>query len=206
MRDDPREHWQRVYRATKAAEASWFQPVPERSLELIHLTGIPASAPILDVGGGSSTLADHLVMAGFRDVTVLDVAPLSLSAAQARLGAAATQVHWITADITEFRPVRPYALWHDRAVFHFLVEPIRRQRYLDVLRTTLAAGGHLILAAFGPDGPTHCSGLPVQRYSADQLVALLGPGFSLVQSGVEDHVTPQGHRQQFVYGWWRRTR
>ena len=206
MKDDPREHWQRVYRATKPAEASWFQPVPERSLELIRLTGIPPGAPILDVGGGSSTLADHLAMAGFQDVTVLDVAPLSLNAAQARLGVTATQVHWITADITEFRPERSYALWHDRAVFHFLVEPRRRQRYLDVLRTTLAAGGHLIVAAFGPEGPARCSGLPVLRYSADQLGALLGPGFSLVQSEVEDHVTPQGHRQQFVYGWWRRTR
>ena len=205
MGDAPREHWQKIYKGTGVANVSWYQAVPQTSLELIRATGIAPTAPILDVGGGASTLADHLLAAGFRDVTVLDIASLGLGAAQARLGTAATRIHWITADITQFRPERQYALWHDRAVFHFLIDPIHRRRYVDVLRTALAPGGYLILAAFGPEGPTRCSGLAVQRYSTHEMEALLGRGFTPVQSRTEEHVTPQGKRQQFVYGMWVRT-
>jgi trans-aconitate methyltransferase len=203
MADAPRDHWQTVYGQRSIPELSWYQPKPERSLELIRETGVPPTAPILDVGGGASTLVDYLLAAAFTDLTVLDVAPLALAAARARLGRAAGRVHWITTDITEFRPSRRYALWHDRAVLHFLRDPVQRQHYLDVLEAALAPVGNVILATFGPDGPTHCSGLEVQRYSADQLSALLGSGFDLVQSVLEDHVTPGGQRQQFLYGWWR---
>jgi SAM-dependent methyltransferase len=198
----PEAHWRKVYQARSAPELSWYQPVPERSIELILATGIPRTAPILDVGGGASTLVDHLLGEGFTDLTILDLAPLALAAAKTRLGPATEQVQWITADITEFRPARRYALWHDRAVFHFLVGAARRQRYLDVLKGTLAPGGHLVLGTFGPQGPTQCSGLEVQRYSVEELGAVLGPGLHLVRSNVEDHITPSGSRQQFLYGWW----
>jgi hypothetical protein len=57
----------------------------------------------------------------------------------------------------------------------------------------------VILATFGPDGPTHCSGLPVVRYSAEELTQLLGPGFQIISSRQTDHATPSGAIQQFVY-------
>lgn len=205
MTDPVKQHWQRLYQTADVSRVSWHQAVPERSLELFRATGIAPTAPILDVGGGASTLVDHLLEAGFRDVSVLDLAPLALATAQERLGTAASQVRWIAADITEFQPARQYALWHDRAVFHFLIDQGRRERYLHVLRRALAPGGHLILATFGPSGPTHCSGLPVERYSAEQLGAALGSGFRLARSLLEEHVTPNGGRQQFLYGWWKAT-
>lgn len=203
MSVDPKDHWQTLYGKRHFSEVSWYQSLPEPSLELIRETGVPKTAPILDVGGGASTLVDHLLAEGFSDLTVLDLAPLALAAARARLGAAAERVKWIAADITEFRPSRRYALWHDRAVLHFLRDPVQRQRYLDVLQAALAPAGHVIIATFGPEGPTRCSGLEVQRYSAEQLGALLGSGYHLVRGALEDHVTPGGRRQQFLYGWWR---
>jgi trans-aconitate methyltransferase len=157
----------------------------------------------LDVGGGASTLVDHLLAAGHTDVSVLDIEPAALAKSRARLGAAASQVEWIAADVTEFRPSRRYALWHDRAVFHFLVDPGARDRYLDVLRQALRGGGDVILAGFGPQGPTRCSGLAVRRYSAEDLGALLGESFALRQSFLDAHTTPAGSSQQFLYGWWR---
>jgi SAM-dependent methyltransferase len=203
MSDELRDHWQRVYATRAPTEVSWYQPIPEGSLALIREAGVPLDAALLDVGGGASTLVDHLVADGYTDVTVLDIAAAALAAARARLGEAAAHVQWIEADITGFAPERRYALWHDRAVFHFLVEPDRRQRYLDVLGTALAPGGHLILATFGPLGPTRCSGKPVQRYSAADLDALLAPRYRLVRSEIEDHLTPAGQPQQFLYGWWQ---
>ncbi|HET9275813.1 MAG TPA: class I SAM-dependent methyltransferase [Gemmatimonadales bacterium] len=204
MQRDESDHWQEVYDTKAPAQVSWYQLVPEQSLEYIRRTGMPRTTPVLDVGGGASTLVDHLLREGWTDVTVLDIAPGGLGAARARLGAEAERVTWIVADITAFSPARRFGIWHDRAVFHFLVDPAGRERYLAVLRAALAPGGWLVLAVFGPAGPTRCSGLPVERYSAEAVSDLLGPGFRLVATDLEDHVTPGGQAQQFMYGLWRR--
>jgi trans-aconitate methyltransferase len=201
--DDQRTHWEAVYRTKAATETSWYQPVLQRSLELIQAAAVPPEAAILDVGGGASTLVDHLLAAGFTDVTVLDIASTALAQARTRLGAKAACVQWIAADITTWQPTRRYVVWHDRAVFHFLVDPALRARYLDSLRAALAPGGHVVIATFGPEGPTRCSGLDVQRYSTETLSAAFGSAFRLMRSQLEEHVTPAGKRQQFLYCWWR---
>jgi SAM-dependent methyltransferase len=150
-------------------------------------------------------LVDHLLGSGYSDVTALDIAPAALERARARLGAAAARVDWIAADVTDFRPRRRYALWHDRAVFHFLVTPAERQKYLSVLSAALEPKGHLILATFGPQGPTRCSGLAIQRYSEGDLSVLLGPSFQLRRHGLETHRTPTGCYQEFLWSWWQAT-
>jgi SAM-dependent methyltransferase len=202
---DPAAHWQRLYETRSADEVSWYEPVPERSLELIRATGITLQAPILDVGGGASLLVDHLLASGYTDISVLDLAPAALEQARARLGPAAARVTWIVADITSFVPERRYMLWHDRAVLHFLLRPEEQRRYLAALRKGLAPHGHLVLATFGPEGPERCSGLAVQRYSAAALEVLLGPGFQLRSSRIEQHRTPGGETQEFLYTWWQAT-
>jgi hypothetical protein len=195
-------HWQRIYQTRPTTEVSWYEPVPQTSLDLIRATGLPGSAPIIDVGSGDSHLVDHLLESGYSDVTVLDIATSALERSRARLGAAAERVDWIAADITSFRPKRRYALWHDRAVFHFLVTPAEQQKYLSVLTTALAAKGHLILATFGPQGPTRCSGLPIRRYSVNDLDVLFGSSFQLRRQSLENHRTPTGRDQQFLWSWW----
>lgn len=202
---DPAAHWQRLYETRSADQVSWYEPVPERSVALIRETGMPLEAPILDVGGGASLLADHLLASGYTDISVLDLSPAALEQARARLGPAAGRVTWIAADITSFVPERRYVLWHDRAVFHFLLRPGEQRRYLAALRKGLAPHGHLVLATFGPGGPERCSGLPVQRYSAAAIEVLLGPGFQLRSSRIEQHRTPGGETQEFLYAWWQAT-
>lgn len=203
MNDLRKNHWDRVYAAKGPTELSWYQPVPSRSLALIRATGTPLISPILDVGGGTSTLVDHLLDAGYEDVSVLDIAGSALDQARARLGAATGQVNWVEAEITKFEPLRAYAVWHDRAVFHFLTERAERERYLEVLRRALQPRGHFVLATFGPEGPTRCSGLKVQRYSVEQVGALLGRDFQLRTHVLDEHRTPMGTAQQFLYGWWQ---
>lgn len=171
---------------------------------MICSTGVPLDAPILDVGGGASTLVDHLLDKGYRDVSVLDIAASAFTQAKARLGANATQVTWIESDVTQFEPSRSYAVWHDRAVFHFLTKAADRDRYLEVMRKSLRPQGHFLLSTFGPEGPTQCSGLPVQRYSVEMLNELLEPDFKLRACEIEEHRTPTGGRQEFLYSWWER--
>jgi len=197
------EHWERVYSNKEATELSWYQPRSEVSLRLITQTGVQSNDPILDAGGGASTLVDNLQEQGFRDITVLDISATALERAKARMGDSARTVHWVTADVTAFSPTRQYALWHDRAVFHFLVEQHDRDRYLDALLATLRPRGHLVLATFGPDGPLRCSGLEICRYSSEQLQEIFDAHFELRHHELHDHVTPAGASQQFIYSWWQ---
>jgi SAM-dependent methyltransferase len=203
MVPNPRQHWQAIYETKTPTDASWYEPVPQRSLDLIQAAGLPPEAALLDVGGGASTLVDHLLAAGFSDVTVLDVAPAALEKSRARLGAAGDVVQWIAADLTAWKPPRRYDLWHDRAVFHFLVDPELRDRYIGVLKDALTPGAYVVMATFGPQGPVRCSGLEVQRYSVEDLGRVLGAKFRLLASHVDEHVTPGGQVQQFVYGLWQ---
>lgn len=197
------EHWNQLYRVKSAAELSWYESHSRRSLQSIQEIGVSSDAPILDVGGGASVLVDDLLSLGYADVTVLDLAPAALAQSRERLGAAAQRVTWIATDVTTFRPTRRYAVWHDRGVLHFLLSSSEQEQYVAVLRSALASGGHVIVATFGPDGPIRCSGLPVQCYSAEMISSLLGEGFELRGSVLEDHHTPAGVAQQFLYTRWQ---
>lgn len=203
MNESRRAHWQQVYKEKEPTEVSWYQPVPEKSLELIRATGLPKNAPILDAGGGASRLVDHLLRDGYTDISVLDISANALDRTRFRLGEFADAVNWIEADATLFQPVRRYALWHDRAVFHFLTEVEDRDDYIDVVTRALSPGGAFVLATFGPEGPLRCSGLDIQRYGIEQLQDLLGSRFHLGGDELEGHVTPTGSTQQFLYSWWR---
>jgi SAM-dependent methyltransferase len=194
------EHWDRVYRTKRPDEVSWFRTHLDTSLELVRATGVATDAPILDVGGGASTLVDDLLTAGYSDVTVLDVSAAALDCARGRLGRHATDVTWVAADITrvDLSPAH-FHVWHDRAVFHFLTEPDDRRRYVEQVRRAVAPGGYVVIATFGADGPQRCSGLPTARYDAEALHAEFGDEFQIVDRRQELHRTPGGIDQQFVY-------
>lgn len=206
MSSSRRNHWNGVYRKKHYTDVSWYQAVPDTSLEYILATGISRDDPIIDIGGGASLLVDCLIDHAFTDVSVLDVSAGALEQAKARLGERATRVHWIESDVADFEPDRTFAVWHDRAALHFLVDAGDRERYVDVLRRSLRLGGYVILATFGPDGPLKCSGLEIRRYNIELTRALLGPGFELQGHRIEDHGTPGGAAQQFLYSSWIRTR
>ncbi len=198
-------HWEGVYQDRAHTQVSWYQARPALSLRLIDNAGIDRHDAIIDVGGGASTLVDHLLAAGYDDITVLDLADKALAQARTRLDDRGDDVNWLVADVTEFVAEREYALWHDRAVLHFLTAEQQRDRYVSVLRRSLPVGGHLVLATFGPDGPLKCSGLEIRRYNADMLCELLGPGFELQEQELEQHQTPAGANQEFLYTRWIRT-
>jgi len=120
--------------------------------------------------------------------------------AKARLGDRAHVVNWLLGDVTTIALKRhQYDVWHDRAVFHFLTAPAARAAYVRQAAHAVKPGGHVIVAAFGPQGPLQCSGLNVVRYDPDALHGEFGTGFRLVRHLTELHRTPAGSIQQFTY-------
>ncbi|HVS61509.1 MAG TPA: class I SAM-dependent methyltransferase [Gemmatimonadaceae bacterium] len=197
---DRKAHWERVYATKRSTEMSWYQQQPARSLELLAQTGLAPDSAIIDVGGGDSTLVDTLVERRLGRVTVLDLSGAALARARARLGSRAGEVTWLEADVTraELGP-QAYDFWHDRAVFHFLTDAEDRRAYVDQVRRSVKPGGHVLVATFAEDAPARCSGLPVVRYSADSLHSEFGPEFHMLTSEREDHRTPWGTAQPFLY-------
>lgn len=200
-----KKHWDAIYESRQAQQVSWFQEHAALSLQFIRDTGVAADAHILDVGAGASVLVDDLLNAGYRKLSVLDISASALQAAQARLGTAASRVNWIVADVTRLDlPAASVDVWHDRAVFHFLTDPLDRQRYVQTVLHAVKPGGHVIIATFAEDGPLKCSGLDIVRYRPDTLHQEFGSGFELVKSEKELHRTPSGAGQNFVYCYCRR--
>lgn len=193
-------HWQKTYSSNPVEKLGWYEPHLQTSLGWIKTLGLSPDAPIIDVGGGASTLVDDLLALGHRSITVLDISDHALSLAKARLGKQADLVTWWCGDITgDELPAHQYELWHDRAVFHFLTNPEQQEKYREKLLKALRPEGQVIMGTFSPEAPPKCSGLPVQRYSARQLSEALGEEFELLRSQKELHTTPGGVEQMYLY-------
>lgn len=197
-------HWDAAYHQGEATR-SWFQEEAIPSLRMLDAAGVNTDAGVIDVGGGASHLVDALLARGHADLAVLDVSARAIELAQARLRDSAGGVTWIVADLFHWRPARSYDVWHDRAFLHFLTTRSERRRYLEALHAATSPGSVAVLATFAPDGPDHCSGLPVERYDADALARLLGADWPLVTSEREEHVTPAGVVQPFTWAAFRRS-
>lgn len=167
--------------------------------------GASATDSLIDIGGGATTLVDALLRRGYRDVTELDVSAVAIDAAQRRLGERTPGVTWVVSDHADWRPGRTYHVWHDRAVLHFLTDEAAQRRYVETLAEATAAGSVAIIATFAPNGPDHCSGLPVIRYGADDLARLLRERWQPIVSRGEAHRTPAGGEQRFTWAAFRRT-
>ncbi len=197
---DPKAHWDAVYRTKQPTEVSWYRRHLQVSLGLIADAAPSRDAHVIDVGGGESTLVDDLLARGYRNVSVLDISATAIEVARRRLGADADRVEWLCGDVRTLAFARHrYDVWHDRAVFHFLTDEHDRRAYVRQVAHAVKPGGFVIVATFGPEGPTKCSGLAVERYDAQRLHDEFGTRFELVKHLTELHHTPAGAVQQFIY-------
>ena len=202
MSTDRKQHWENVYHTKQPSQVSWTQTVPQTSLNFIRGLNLPKHAPIIDIGGGDSRLADFLLDDGYNNITVLDISAAALDRAKARLGDRADQVKWIVADITEFKAETQYAVWLDRAVFHFLTTGEQISAYLSIAKDSVT--DYLVIGTFSENGPQKCSGLDIKQYSETTLEQCFADGFKKMQCLVEDHVTPFDTVQNFVFCSFRR--
>lgn len=196
---DRKAHWEKIYSTKSHKEVSWFAEHVSNSLSLIARGNLPKDTPVIDIGGGASTLVDDLIETGYSDITVLDISGAALEIARMRLEAMSSTVRWIEDDVlTSELGGREYGLWHDRAVFHFLTGQEERDRYLRQVETHLRIGGVLVLSVFADDGPEKCSGLTVKRHDEEEILRFFGAGFRQVHSERSIHVTPAKSDQRFV--------
>jgi hypothetical protein len=197
MNKTTQNHWDTVYKTTNSNQVSWTQDVPKTSLDFIHSFGLSKKAKIIDVGGGDSKLVDYLLDEGFENITVLDISAQALAKAKLRLGDRAEKVNWVVSDITEFKPDRSFDIWHDRATFHFLTTTDQIGKYIDIARNFVA--GFITIGTFSENGPEKCSGLQIKQYSEEKLIAKLKNGFDKIKCVTEDHTTPFGTSQNFLF-------
>lgn len=197
MNSERKQHWETVYKTKNPDEVSWTQEIPKMSLAFINSFGLDRSVKIIDIGGGDSKLVDCLLDQGFEDITVLDISEKSLEKAKLRLGEKANNVTWIVSDITEFEPKETYDIWHDRAAFHFLTTEEEIENYKSIVEK--AVRGYLVIGTFSENGPLKCSGLEIAQYNVEKLSAIFDNNFEKISSVLEDHETPFGTKQNFLF-------
>lgn len=194
------KHWKNIYQNKDSRQVSWFQEHADTSIRLIQEQVYDKHANIIDVGAGASVLVDELINSNYQNIDVLDISSEALDVAKQRLGEQSKKVNWHLSDIlTANLPRYYYDVWHDRAVFHFLTEEDDRKKYVKQVFGALKPGGKVIISTFGPDGPLKCSGLPIVRYDHESLHEEFGAAFTLLEHGEEDHLTPEGSVQKFIY-------
>jgi SAM-dependent methyltransferase len=201
---DKKAHWEQVYGSKAPDAVSWYAPHLETSLKLIHQVEVNKDAAIIDIGGGESTLVDDLITEGYQNISVLDISQKAIDVSKERIGNPANKVDWHCSDITQATlPQNYFDVWHDRAVFHFLIEEAQRVKYVEQVKRSVKHGGCVIVSTFGPEGPEQCSGLDVVRYDTDNLHEQFGKSFKLIDSFKEIHKTPMGTTQQFLYSFYK---
>ena len=194
-----KSHWENIYTTKSLEEVSWHQPIPVTSLQFFTENAISLDAKIIDIGGGDSFLIDNLLKLGYTNLTVLDISAAAIDRAKVRLNANASKVNWIIADITKFEPKESYDFWHDRAVFHFLTEPIEIEKYQKLVASAVNKNGTLIVGTFSEKGPLKCSGIEIKRYSESELIRCFANDFKAVEHFQVDHETPFKTIQNFTF-------
>ncbi len=196
---DRQQHWENIYQTKLLNEVSWFQPNPVTSLDFIKELDIPASAKIIDIGGGDSFLADYLLKMGYEDISLLDISETAIERAKVRLGERADKVTWITSDITNFKPTEQYDCWHDRAAFHFLTTEKDIAKYIEIVQQSITPDGKVIIGTFSESGPKKCSGIEIQQYSEESLTHRMEKYFEKIKCIYVDHKTPFDTLQNFIF-------
>ena len=194
-----KEHWELVHSKKKENEVSWFQPFPHESIKFIKNLKLSLNDNIIDVGAGDSRLVDNLLEMGFRNIDVLDISKSAISKAKKRLGVKSSLINWIVCDINNFKPIKKYKLWHDRAAFHFLRKEIEINNYVDLASSSISKNGKMIIATFSSNGPEKCSGIRVSRYNLESIKKQFNNYFILDNHLITNHSTPFNTIQEFIF-------
>ncbi|WP_373707675.1 class I SAM-dependent methyltransferase [Kaistella sp.] len=197
MNLDRKKHWETVYETKSPEQVSWTQEIPKTSLAFIKSFGLARSAKIIDIGGGDSTLVDHLLNEGFENITVLDISEKSLEKVKLRLGEKGKDITWIVSEILDFESTETYDIWHDRAAFHFLTDEEEIEKYKSIVAK--AVQSYLVIGTFSENGPLKCSGLEISQYSEEKLISTFEDHFEKIETVLEDHETPFGTTQNFLF-------
>jgi SAM-dependent methyltransferase len=197
--DFTKEHWENVFATKGETEVSWYQNIPETSLQLIKACRLPKNAKIIDIGGGDSYLIDSLMEIGYTNLYLLDISEKAIERSKKRLGEKAKFVTFIVSDVLDFNPTEKFDAWHDRASFHFLTNEVDILKYKAIVSNALNSNGNFLLGTFSDEGPLKCSGLEITQYSVEKILDLLEDTFEMENCFTEDHETPFETSQNFIF-------
>ncbi len=190
------KHWDTIFQNADYTQVLWHQKSPEKSLSLIkHYSDVDAN--LIDVGCGASYLVDALLENHYHNITLLDTAKYSLEIVKERIHN--DDVTFVNTDLLNFSTNTAYALWHDRAVFHFLCTKEERENYFKVLIQTLKPEGIAIISTFRVDGPIQCAGLDIVQYDHNKMHNELPSQLELLESEEYLHITPKDSEQEYIY-------
>ena len=199
MNSDLKSHWENIYSTKNEDGVSWFQEYPKTSIDLIEKYSSNKSISIIDIGSGRSRILKNLIDNEFENLTYLDISEEASFKSKISLGNKQDLVQWHVANVLDFNTDNNFAIWHDRAVFHFLISKEDVEKYKQVALKNIVKGGYLILGTFSENGPEKCSELNVSRYSPESLKKIFYPEFKMIESFTIDHKTPFDTNQNFLF-------
>lgn len=197
MSDNFRDtYWDSIHES-KGHDVSWWQTADQLWMDVVESTGLTHGG-VVDVGAGQSEFLIAMHTRGFQPLYANDISASALSELKKQAATEGVTLFAFAGDVTALELPETVELWHDRAVFHFFVEEENQLAYKAALSRNTHIGSFAIISTFSPRGPETCSGLPVQRWSADELVAFFGTSWELTNSTVREHHTPWDSAQEFT--------
>ena len=160
-------------------ELPWDTGHPEPLLVEFVTSGRVQPARTLEIGAGTGPNALWLAERGF-DVLGIDVAPLAVERANAKLNGRALRCRFASLDFLSGSPPEDFFEFiFDRGCFHVFDEPEERARFADRVEVALAPGGlWLSLIGSTAGGPREMG--PPQR-SAREVVLAIEPALEIVE-------------------------
>ncbi|NOX73585.1 MAG: class I SAM-dependent methyltransferase [Alphaproteobacteria bacterium] len=152
MTSSNKAHWNSRFATTDPEALTWFDPDAGITVGLLERFGGGEISDLIDVGAGNSRLVDELLAKGVKDLTLFDLSDEALAQTRTRLGPRAGDVAFLAGDIRDWQPKRQWNIWHDRAVFHFMVSDEDQAAYISNLDLATRAGALILLATFQPGG------------------------------------------------------
>jgi 2-polyprenyl-3-methyl-5-hydroxy-6-metoxy-1,4-benzoquinol methylase len=199
-----KQHWEKVYTTKGDHDVGWFQENPEISLKLVKEYSTSFDASVIDVGGGNSYLTKMLLDFGYTNLTILDISAKAIERSKSRFEKDVKGIRWVESNVLDYSTDKPFQMWHDRAVFHFLTDDNDIKKYAEVAGLNIVSGGYLIVATFSLIGPESCSGLPITQYSKDKFCIVFDKEFDLIECFEDVHITPSGNPQNFIWAVFRK--
>lgn len=190
------QHWDTLFKTKDYTQVLWHQETPKTSFMLIEYYAKKDDF-IIDIGCGASLLVDMLMDDGYENITLLDTSKTCLNIVKNRLSDQSDIPNYVCSDIMHFTTSKKFNVWHDRAVFHFLLLKKERKRYFEVLKESLIPGGIALINTFSVDGEIQCAGLDVVPYNDTRMLHELPSGLALIKYKEFIHITPKKSEQKY---------
>jgi SAM-dependent methyltransferase len=168
--------WNESY---ESGELPWDTGEPEPLLVEYVTSGRVQPTRTLEIGAGTGTNSLWLAERGF-EVLGIDVAPLAVERANAKLNGRRSGCHFATLDfLAASPPGGPFEFIFDRGCFHVFDEPEERARFSARVAAALAPGGLWLSLIGSTEGPPREVGPP--RRSAREVILAIEPELEIVE-------------------------